>query len=203
MKAFIAAFFVMLSTLAAVAQSDTYKVRPGDVLRIEVLEDSSLNREVLILPDGQFTFPFAGTLRAGGRSLDDVRNAISQSIASNFAAPPTVFVSMAQLRAQAAPSGGTGGGSRSLDIYFLGEVRNPGQASLPRGTTFLQAMAINGGFTEFAATKRVQLRRTDASGRQQLMTINYKALSQGAAMDSDVVLRDGDVILVPERRLFE
>jgi polysaccharide export outer membrane protein len=68
----------------------------------------------------------------------------------------------------------------------------------------LQALAQSGGLTRFAATKRIQLRRTDPrTGQQQISNINYRALSDGAVMVRDFVLQDGDVILVPERRLFE
>ena len=63
---FVAA--LLFSALSAQAQSD-YRIRSGDVLQIEVLEDPSLDRAVVVLPNGQFTFPFAGTLRAGGQTM--------------------------------------------------------------------------------------------------------------------------------------
>ncbi len=66
-----------------------------------------------------------------------------------------------------------------------------------------QALAESGGLTRFAADKRIQLRRTDPrSGQQSITPINYRALADGAVMN-DFPLADGDVILVPERRLFE
>jgi polysaccharide biosynthesis/export protein len=75
---------------------------------------------------------------------------------------------------------------------------------VPRGTTVLQALALSGGFTRFAATKRIQLRRTDPrSGQQNVFTIDYKAIERGESGIGNSVLADGDVIIVPERRLFE
>ena len=82
-------------------------------------------------------------------------------------------------------------------------MNTPGLKEVTRGTTFLQAMAQAGGLTKFAATKRIQLRSTDKSGNQTIRNFNYKALMDGAEMGRDPRLRDGDVILVPERRLFE
>ena len=71
------------------------------------------------------------------------------------------------------------------------------------GTTLLQAVAISGGVSRFAAVKRIQLRRTNPStGVQNVTILNYKALANGA-VTTDIELKDGDVILVPERRLFE
>lgn len=191
---------VSLVATAATAQ-DTYRIKPGDTLNIEVLEDPSLNRQAIVLPDGRFSFPYAGTVSAGGRTLSQIEKAVTAGIASNFAITPNVFVSV---REQAKPKARTGvAAPRTYDVYFLGEVKNPGQAQLKRGTTLLQALAQTGGFTRFAAQKRIQLRRTDPVTRAQtITTINYKAMADGE-LSQDVVLQDGDVILAPERRLFE
>ncbi|MEP4037555.1 SLBB domain-containing protein, partial [Pseudophaeobacter sp.] len=85
---------------------------------------------------------------------------------------------------------------------FVGEVNNSGIVQIKPGTTLLQAVAISGGVTRFAAIKRIQLRRTGTDGVQRVTILNYKALANGA-VTNDIALRDGDVILVPERRLFE
>ncbi len=197
----IAGLVLAVFATAALAQSE-YRAQPGDVLVIEVLEDSSLNRSVVILPDGRFSFPFAGTLQAAGRSVAQVQEAITNAIQSNFTTRPTVFVSV---QPAFRPDVGTAGSTveDAISVYFLGEVRSPGIFQVERGTTLLQAMAISGGFSNFAATKRIQLRRDDPStGGQQVYNINYKALSNGA-ISNKIELKDGDVILVPQRRLFE
>lgn len=202
MRAIILAIFAVFFAGAAMAQSD-YRINPGDVLSIEVREDTSLNREVLVLPDGRFSFPFAGTVQARGLTTAEIAGAIAGGIAPNFASPPTVFVTVRQLRPVVASSG-VAAKAATIDVYFLGEVTKPGLIAVKPGTTLLQALAQGGGFTSFAATKRVQLRRTDpATGQQVLRQINYRALSDGATLSRDIVLADGDVILVPERRLFE
>lgn len=201
---------VCLSTLGAwlfpsgPAAAQGYRIQPGDVLQIEVLEDSSLNRQALVLPDGRFSFPFAGTLQASGRTVEQVEASLTQGIASNFAAPPNVFVSVQTLaeRDAALPLGPPL--AETVDIYFLGEVSNPGLRPVEEGTTLLQALSQGGAFTNFAALRRIQLRRTDPhTGRQSIVTFDYHAVSRGAAMSTDPVLIDGDVIIVPERRLFE
>jgi len=71
------------------------------------------------------------------------------------------------------------------------------------GTTVLQLFAQIGGFSRFAATKRIQLRRTDASGTEQVFAIDYEAIEEGRSQAGATVLREGDVIIVPQRRLFE
>lgn len=188
---------------APVSAQDNYRIKPGDTLSIEVLEDPQLNRQVLVLPDGRFSFPYAGTVLAGGRTLSQVERAVTTGISSNFAIPPNVFVAV-QRRAPE-PEGIAPGGTllEPIVIYFIGEVSSPGQRTVAQGTTLLQALAQSGGFTRFAAQKRIQLRRTDpATGVQSLYRINYKALADGAEAQN-IRLQDGDVILAPERRLFE
>lgn len=198
---FMAVLALVVTAGAALAQSE-YRARSGDTLLIEVLEDSSLNRSVVVLPDGRFSFPFAGTLRGAGRTVGQIEASITSAIAGNFASTPNVFVSVQPKERR--PGSGTPAKERTIDIYFLGEVNAPGLKEVSPGTTFLQAIAQSGGLTKFAATKRIQLRSTNrTTGAQTITSFNYKALSEGASLRVDPKLRDGDVILVPERRLFE
>ena len=198
MKKLMIALVAMVFATGAFAQTG-YQIRAGDTLQIEVLEDPSLNRSVLVLPDGTISFPFAGAVPAAGRTTGAVDAAITAGIASNFASEPNVFVTVASLTQRS-----TGGSSSRIDVYMLGEISSPGEKELKRGTTLLQALAESGGFTNFAAKKRIVLRRTNSrTGEQSVSKINYKAIADGAAVGGDIVLRDGDVIIVPERRLFE
>lgn len=204
-----AMLMAVVTLLLAAAWGDTaeaqrnYETKSGDILGIEVLEDPSLNREVLILPDGRFNFPFIGSVRAGGRTTDQIAAALRAGIADNFAAPPNVFVSVRTLR-PVVRSNQPPAAAPVMNIYFLGEVNAPGPKEVQPGSTLIQALSFSGGFTNFAALKRIQLRRTDhISGRQSVVTIDYQALSRGAALSQDIVLGEGDVILVPQRRLFE
>ena len=198
MKTFLIAFVAMVFATGAFAQSG-YQIRTGDTLKIEVLEDPSLNRSALVLPDGTISFPFAGSISAAGRTASEVDAAITAGIASNFASEPNVFVTVAALTQRA-----TSGGGSSIHVYMVGEIATPGEKHMRRGTTLLQALAETGGFTAFAAKKRIILRRTNSrTGEQSVSKINYKAIADGAAIGGDIVLRNGDVIIVPERRLFE
>ncbi|MDD9923238.1 MAG: polysaccharide export protein [Boseongicola sp.] len=200
MKTLLMTLVAMLFATFAAAQG--YLIQSGDTLTVEVIEDPSLNRSVLVLPDGSINFPFAGSVPAKGRTATDVQSSITAAIASNFATQPTVFVTVQSLRPRVASTGG--GGGRTIDVYMIGEIGSPGAKELRRGTTLLQALASTGGFTKFAATKRILLRRTDSrTGRQSVSRINYKAIAAGTSDVQDIVLADGDVIIVPERRLFE
>ncbi|HRO13274.1 polysaccharide biosynthesis/export family protein [Amaricoccus sp.] len=193
-KFLLATLLALLAAPLAYAQSAGYRIQPGDQLAITVLEDETLNRTVLVLPDGRISVPLAGTIQAQGRTVDTVENAIADRLASNFAVRPSVFVSVTAVS-------DTG---ETFPIYVVGQVADPGLREVEAGTTLLQAIALAGGLERFAATKRIQLRRNDpATGQERLYLFNFNAVERGAAIQSMITMREGDVIVVPERRLFE
>ena len=190
------ATFVMTCLLAAPAISqNSYLVRSGDILRIEVLEDESLNRDVLVRPDGRISVPFAGSVTAAGQTIEQIRATLTAQLAPNFAGSPNVFVSLETLR--------TPTGTSHIHIYAMGETEAPGMFEVRRGTTLLQALAEIGGFTRFAATKRLALHRRDRSGSTTVYNFNYDAIVSGTGRGASTVMADGDVIIIPQRRLFE
>jgi polysaccharide export outer membrane protein len=204
--ALLAGLLVMPLLLANPGHAqDGYRIRPGDTLRIEVLEDESLNRAALVAPDGRITLPLAGSVKASGRSVEQVQADLAARIASNFAAPPNVFVSIERLSDRAARSGGGGSAAvRTIDVYVMGEAAKSGKLAVERRTTLLQLFSQMGGFSKFAATKRIQLRRIDKkTGVEKVYTFNYDAIERGASRSGNTRLMDGDVILVPQRKLFE
>jgi polysaccharide export outer membrane protein len=193
-KILLAALLALVSAPMALAQAAGYTIQPGDQLAITVLEDDTLNREVLVLPDGSISVPLAGTISAAGRSVDAVENTIADRLASNFAVRPSVFVSVVAVNEL----------GQTFPIYVVGQVLEPGVREVEPGTTLLQAIALSGGLDRFAATKRIQLRRRDpATGQERLYIFNYRAVERGGAIESMITMREGDVIIVPERRLFE
>jgi polysaccharide export outer membrane protein len=195
-RVIMSALLLVVSALAVSAQ-DRYTIQPGDVLQIEVLEDNSLNRNALVLPDGTISFPLVGTVRAGGRSVGSVQSAIVNGLSGSFANAPNVLVAVSQVG-----QAGAANAAKTIDVFIMGEVNAPGKKSIDSGTSLLQFLAESGGFTRFAATKRIQLRR-DSGGKSQFFNFDYKAVESGSASVNTLVLRDGDVIIVPERRLFE
>lgn len=189
-----------IGPIAAQAQ-DGYRIQPGDVLRIEVLEDPGLNRSALVSPDGRVAIPLAGSVPAAGRTVEQIQSAFSTQLADNFAVTPTVFVSIERVAermpaAAAAPA--------TIDVFVMGEANRPGRITVEPGTTVLQLFAEVGGFSRFAATRRIQLRRVDpAAQKENIHIIDYDAIERGASMRGSTVLADGDVIVVPQRGLFE
>jgi polysaccharide biosynthesis/export protein len=195
MRSIVLALLFALLAPAAFAQSAGYRIQPGDSLAVTVLEDETLNRQVLVLPDGSVSVPLAGNVAAAGRSVAAVESTIADRLASNFAVRPSVFVSVVGLAEEIVDT---------FPVYVLGQVGAPGLVEVEPGTTLLQSIALAGGLDRFAAARRIQLRRSDPStGQERLYLFNYRAVERGGSIESMITLREGDVILVPERRLFE
>jgi polysaccharide export outer membrane protein len=196
----ILTFLAILFFASSATAQEQYRLQPGDVLSIQVLEDSTLNRQEFILPDGRINVPLAGSILAGGRTVTQVQRNITTALSPNFATAPTVFVSVvglgdrAQLEAEQV---------EMIDVFVAGEANNPGKRQIEAGTNLVQFLAEIGGFSRFAAIKRLQLRRMAEDGSEKIILINYHALERGGRVVSNLILQDGDTLVVPQRRLFE
>ena len=191
----IISVFAALVLLAIPQLAAAYSIAPGDTLRIEVLEDETLARQVLVLPDGTISFPGAGTVKVSGMTPASARTLLTNKLAAQFANTPSVYVSVVGL---AEPGEAL---AEPHLIYVMGEIGKPGAIDTEKGITLLQAIAQAGGFTRFAATKRVELHRIDpASQTEQIYIFDAK---KGTGISGATLLTEGDVIVVPERRLFE
>lgn len=197
MRKLISGLLAVFLAVTATAAHASYRIQSGDTLKVEVLEDPSLNRTILVLPDGSVDFPSAGSIKARGKSTADVQTSIAERLSQVFAAKPTVYVSVVHVREvlpeliKPDPDA----------IYVMGEVKRPGVIETDGDITVLQAIAHAGGFTRFAATKRVELHRIDTETQsEQVYYFDYK---NKLGISGAFLLREGDVIAVPERRLFE
>ncbi|WP_137110703.1 polysaccharide biosynthesis/export family protein [Rhodobacter sp. SY28-1] len=197
LRRLVAALF-LLPILALAATAQDYRVRAGDTLQIEVLEDATLNRSAIVLPDGQISLPVAGTIRVAGRSLAEVQAELASRLAPGFASTPTVFVTLSALAERPAASA-----PRTIDIFILGAANTPGKVQVSPGTTLLQAIAQAGGLSPFAAKKRIQLRRVDKAGNERIYKLDLDAIERGASSGGTTRLVSGDVIVIPQRKLFE
>ena len=157
-----------------------YHIGPGDKLRIEVYKDPQLSQSVQVRPDGKITLPLLGDIEATDRTPLELRDAIGKSL-KEYVTNPTVTVIVVEALA-----------SR---VYVMGEVTHPGTMDLHGPTTILQALAMAGGFKEFANTKDVKVLRPKANNGVETIRFNYKDVLTGDA--KPFYLRSGDTVVVP------
>lgn len=199
----MATLALMVLTASTATAQNTYKIRNGDILRVEVIEDPSLNRTVLVSPDGRISMPLTGAIQAAGKSIEDIQRELAAGLTASFAARPNVFVAVERLAERRTVTPTPPAPDPTIEIFVMGEVGKPGKVTLAPGSNVLQAFAQMGGFTRFAASSRVQLRRPAADGSEAMYTLDYKAIEEGRSNAGMTVLAPGDIIVVPQRRLFE
>src|SRR5918911_5037577 len=157
------------------AGTEEYRVGAGDKLRVEVYKDPQLSQSVQVRPDGKITLPLVGDLEATGRTPLELRDIIAKSL-KEYITNPTVTVIVVEAVAS--------------QVYVMGEVTRPGPMQLHGPTTILQALAMAGGFKEFANTKDVRVLRPNASGKMETLRFNYKDALNGDT--KPFYLRPGD-----------
>jgi polysaccharide export outer membrane protein len=160
---------------------EEYRVGPGDKLRIEVYKDEQLSQSVQVRPDGKITLPLIGDLMASSHTPIELRDTITASL-KEYVTNPTVTVIVVEAIAS--------------QVYVMGEVTHPGTMQLHGPTTILQALAMAGGFKEFANTKDVKvLRPKDGTDTVETIKFNYKDVISGGS--KPFYLRSGDTVIVP------
>lgn len=193
-------FSIVLLCLLSIqtdAAGQSYKLRVGDQLDITVWQDDKLHREVIVQPDGRISFPLAGHMRAAGSSLVALEAKLKNRLKKFYVESLDITVSLTLAYKDEKED------EDLLDIiYVTGEVNKPGPFEMIKPTTVLQALALSGGLGPYAAKKRIQIRRR-IRGQYELYTFDYKAVERGYHLEDNIYLKDGDVIVVPERRLFE
>ena len=182
------------------AIADSYRLRPGDVLDVSVWQDPKLNRQLVVGPDGSVAFPLAGRFKAGGLTTAAVEDQLKSRLQKQYTADLDVTVSFVQSQKRDAKAASK---DAEWTIYVTGEVAKPGAFVVPkRAPTILQAIALSGGLGPFAAEKRIHVYRK-AQGHETVFSFDYNGYSKGSGVDDNITLRNGDVVVVPERGLFE
>ncbi|MGH7392559.1 MAG: polysaccharide biosynthesis/export family protein [Candidatus Rokuibacteriota bacterium] len=169
-------------TGATLPLSSEYVIGPGDVLQVTVWKNDTLSRMVPVRPDGKISMPLLHDIQAAGLTAMQLRDKIAKSLAE-FLPNPEVAVSVNEVH--------------SMRISVLGEVQRPGVLELRGTTTILEALAMAGGFRDFASPSKITVIRTDANGQTQRLRFNYNRAVGNAGDEQNLVLKPGDVVVVP------
>ncbi len=191
MRIYLALMCLILSCVH-VSASDDYRLQSGDTISVSVWQEPKLDRQVMVRPDGVISFPLVGHIRAAGKTLPRFERELSKRLQGKYTADLDVTVSLVSVDK---------GSSESI-VFMTGEVNKPGPFELTRRTNVMQAIAIAGGFATFAATSRVQVHR-QVNGENVIIAFDYDDFTSGRDVAGNVTLQAGDVVVVPEKGLFE
>ena len=181
---FVFLYFVLSCfSSASIAESEnsSYIIGKGDVLLVYVWKESELTREVTVMSDGWITFPIIDEVRAAGRTVSELDDAITGKL-KNYIDAPDVTIIVQQ--------------SNSRRIYIIGKVEEPGPYTLNPDMTVLQAISAAGGFTEWADTDDIMIIRRHQAKVIQI-PFNYKQIISKENMEQNIMLQPNDTIIVP------
>lgn len=194
-------FILALAVAAAQATQASgdrlnYVVGPDDVLTVTVFNEPGLSGKFRVEHDGEFSYPFVGRVRAGGRTVQDVADLLKIRLADGYLRYPQVTVDVDQFRSQS--------------VFVMGEVRTPGKYVLSGPVTLLDALATAGATTDEAGVEVLILHPKDpVAGSATLpdqrdadvSTVSLREIQSGK-LSRNVTIRDGDTIFVPKAERF-
>lgn len=173
--------FSMLGFSSVTAAQNDYRIQASDLLLVSVWKEEDLQAEVIVRPDGKFSFPLTGEILAAERTIEEVRAEVASKI-EQYIPDPVVTVTLRQ--------------SLGNRIFVLGKVNRPGDFPLTQDLDVMQALALGGGLATFADSKDISILRREG-GSQSAIPFNYQEVEYGSNLDQNVLLRPGDVVVVP------
>lgn len=186
----------VLGTASAAAQDtaaqDGYRINGGDLLHISVYGEQNLDKDVPVQPDGGIAFPLVGNLNARGMTLKELQGKIASNLRESQYFPNLtdneVTVSMVK--------------ATGNSVSVVGQVKAPGTFAYDTQLDVMQALSLAGGLTPFASKSKIKILRRDQAGTQTAILFDYGDVEDGEQLEKNILLRGGDVVVVPQAGLF-
>jgi polysaccharide biosynthesis/export protein len=166
---------------AAKPHDDSFVIGNDDVLAINVWKEPDISRSIPVRSDGKISLPLVGEVQAAGLTPLKLEKDIASKL-KNYISEPEVTVMVQQVNSQ--------------KFNILGQVVRPGSYVIANSPTVLDAIALAGGFRDFAKQKSIYVLRQGSTGESRI-PFNYKDVSQGKNMSQNIKLQPGDTIIVP------
>jgi polysaccharide export outer membrane protein len=157
---------------------DAYRIGPEDQLLISVWKNDAMSRSVLVRPDGKIAMPLLNDVQAAGLTALELRDVLTTKL-KEFIPNPEVTVIVSDVR--------------SLKVSVIGEVARPGRYELKSWATVLDALALAGGFTQYASRSKIVILHPKGKSMEKI-PFNYNEVS---GKQENFYLRNGDIVLVP------
>ena len=167
---------------AGKAHDDEFVIGAEDVLAISVWKEPDISRSVPVRSDGKISLPLVGELQASGLTPKKLEDEIAERLKS-YISEPEVTVIIQEIKSQ--------------KFNILGQVSRPGSYPLGSASTVLDAIALAGGFRDFAKQKSIYVLRQKVDGTQERLPFNYKDVVKGKNPAQNIKLEPRDTVVVP------
>ncbi|MBD1912802.1 MULTISPECIES: polysaccharide biosynthesis/export family protein [unclassified Leptolyngbya] len=171
---------------------EPYILGAGDGIQIDIFdvpEFSGQNGQYTVLIDGTLNLPWVGKVPVQGLNLEQAAQVLSQRYA-RFINDPLITVTLLT--------------PRPLRVGVVGQVNRPGVYTVAANATDTQRFTVTqaiqnaGGITQLANVRGIEVRRPQSNGRDENISIDLWSFLQTGDLSEDLVLRDGDTLVIPE-----
>lgn len=167
---------------SAKAHDDGFVIGADDVLAVNVWKEPEISRAIPVRSDGKISLPLVGELQASGQTPRQLEQEIATKLQS-YISEPEVTVIVQEIKSQR--------------FNILGQVVRPGSYLLTNTMTVLDAIALSGGFRDFAKQKSIYVLREKPDRTEERIPFNYKDVIKGKNPEQNVKLDPRDTVVVP------
>jgi polysaccharide export outer membrane protein len=178
MKKFLILFFIFI-----LFSEEMYKIEPGDVLEIIVFGEEELSREVVVMRNGNISFPLIGEVKISGYTLKEAEEVIKEKLKAYFTHPVVSII----VKSPTSPF-----------VSVFGEVLRPGAIPYQKGLRLTDYIALAGGPTPDANLKKVKLIKFTFE-KPVSLTLNVDKIIKKGIVEENIELKSGDLIYVPKK----
>lgn len=179
------------ASLVGYVPDDVYKLRVGDRISVQILEDRDAPKGLVVADSGEVDMPYLGRVSVADKTCRQLASELKVQLEKEYYYRASVIVALDVA-------------NRILGrVYILGQVRNQGpmEITVNENLTVGKAILRAGGFGDFANKKRVKLFRNggpDGSAKQSV-ELNLAEILEEGKIEKDMLLRPDDFVIVPSR----
>ena len=160
-----------------------YRIGPEDVLTISVWKNPELSGTVAVRPDGMISLPLLNDVEVAGATPEQLRDTLKEKLTA-FVNNVEVSVIVKEIHSQ--------------KVSVLGQVSSPARYEFNSRMTVLDAIAMAGGLTPYAARKRIVILRKGQDGEPlQRLPFNYDEAADSNGAVGNFEVQPGDIVMVP------
>ena len=190
--------FIEQTESRTVPTDKDYIIGPEDVLKIQVWDNTDLDRTVQISREGTFSFPLIGSVKTDGLSVAQLEKELSNRLTDGYLINPQITISVDKYN--------------SKKVFVLGEVHKPGTYPLTGRTDLLDIISQSGGPTSEAGIELMIIRPKNPIIKRnptlpqeaeeiEKITIDLYNLLNGD-INQNILLKEWDTVYVPKKTFF-
>lgn len=178
------------ATLRGYAPDDKYKLRIGDRVSFQILEDRDAPRSLVVADSGELDVPYLGRMAAAEKTCKQLAREVKTALEKEYYYRASVVLALDTA-------------NRVLGrVYVWGQVKNQGpiEVAVNENLTAGKAILRAGGFSDFASKKKVKVVRAGANGMaKQVFELNMVAILEDGQTEKDLLLQSDDSVIVGSR----